>query len=332
LPGILPLRSRAAFSLWCGATIVSRGLSRTLRESPRPLTITNRQTRRIARSNHGIPIAVTTRVEWWPSLRGLAWWLLAATSVVEIAAFAPYQPRPAYHLEKPTTAAPSLRERFASSELGVLEKLNRTDVEHLAALSEVVIPNSWDAEEIAFSPLPARYPSGERFRKLLVAHLPIQAFGAYESGVLVRWGPLSSGARNSPTANGIYSLNWRSTGHTSTINPDWFMRWYFNFGNREGLAFHEYSLPGHPASHGCVRLLTRDAQWIFEWGETWALGESGRRVITPGTPVFIVGQYDFDAAPPWRLLPSLTSSVELPTLASAVPVPGTIEGPPPGRP
>jgi L,D-transpeptidase catalytic domain len=81
------------------------------------------------------------------------------------------------------------------------------------------------------------------------------------------------------------------------------MWWYFNFGNREGLAFHEYALPGEPAGHGCIRLLERDAQWLSEWGETWMPDASSLRIMTLGTPVFIVGRYDFNAPPPWHSLP-----------------------------
>jgi hypothetical protein len=92
------------------------------------------------------------------------------------------------------------------------------------------------------------------------------------------------------------------------------MRWYFNFGNREGLALHAYALPGYPASHGCIRLLERDAQWLFEWGQPWVLDPSATRVLKPGTPVLLVGNYDFDAAPPWRSLRWLSQQVALPSL------------------
>lgn len=105
--------------------------------------------------------------------------------------------------------------------------------------------------------------------------------------------------------------NWRSRGRSSTVDPDWFMRWYFNFGNREGLAFHAYSLPGYPASHGCIRLLDRDAQWLYEWGASWAV-DSQMRLLAPGTPVFIVGAYDFGAPAPWRSNDWLSREVELP--------------------
>jgi hypothetical protein len=72
-------------------------------------------------------------------------------------------------------------------------------------------------------------------------------------------------------------------------------------------------LPGLPASHGCVRFLERDALWLFEWGEPWTLDDSGVRVLHAGTPVLIVGHYEFDKTPPWRQPLRLAQPVELPT-------------------
>lgn len=77
---------------------------------------------------------------------------------------------------------------------------------------------------------------------------------------------------------------------------------YVNFHNHRGLSFHEFALPGRPASHACVRLLERDAQWLFEWGESWTLDERGWTVLDRGTPVLILVCYDFTAPPPWRSL------------------------------
>ena len=201
--------------------------------------------------------------------------------------------------------------------MAILEKLNRADVAHLEQLTEVVLPERWREDELSYSVLPARYAYGEQLAKLLVVHLPGQLFGAYEFGNQVRWGPISSGGRDNPTRAGSFALNWRSTGRSSTIDPDWFMRWYFNVGNRDGLAFHAYSLPGFPASHGCIRLLDRDARWLFGWGDEWALDESQTHVLKPGTPVLIVGDYDFAAAPPWRSLTWLSQKLELPSPPAA---------------
>jgi hypothetical protein len=218
----------------------------------------------------------------------------------------------AFRLETPPGSLADLRQQFTDEQLRILEKLNRADLNHLARLAVLVVPEVWVSDELAYSVLPRRYPSAERHAKLLVVHLPGQLFGGYESGILVRWGPISSGARSSPTPPGIYSLNWKATSRYSTVDPDWLMPWYFNFGNREGLAFHQYTLPGGPASHGCIRLLQRDAQWLFDWGEPWVLDSTGRYVRRPGTPVLIMGAYDFDAPPPWRSLEWLAQTLQLP--------------------
>jgi lipoprotein-anchoring transpeptidase ErfK/SrfK len=217
-----------------------------------------------------------------------------------------------FQVETSTRGSQPLGERFDPSQLALLEKLNRADIDHLPQLAELVVPVSWDAHELAYSVLPRRYPVGHGSPTLLVVHVPGQMFGAYEFGHLVRWGPVSTGRRSSPTPPGRFALNWRSAGRASTVDPEWFLRWYFNFDNREGLAFHAYPLPGHPASHGCVRLLERDAEWLFEWGQPWILDSSGTHVQHPGTPVLLLGRYDSDARPPWRSLAWLSHTVHLP--------------------
>jgi hypothetical protein len=197
------------------------------------------------------------------------------------------------------------------AQIALLEKLNRADEAHLHRLFPLVVPLSWNADDTSYTVLPSRYASASTASKFLVVHLPGQMFGAYEFGALVRWGPISSGRRSAPTPSGSFSLNWRSTGRYSTVNPTWFMRWYFNFGSRAGLALHAYTLPGYPASHGCIRLLDRDAQWLYEWGDAW-LVDAPAGVEAPGTPVFVVGAYDFAAPPPWRSLAWLSQEVQLP--------------------
>ncbi len=219
---------------------------------------------------------------------------------------------PTYRVEKVAEGTAPLDERFTPGQLGLLEKLNRADRRNLPRQPELVVPETWVDDELAYSVLPAHFPASASLSRLLVVHLPGQMFGAYEAGTLVRWGPVSTGGRGSPTPAGTFHLNWRSTGRSSTVDPDWFMRWYFNFGNHDGLAFHEYALPGRPASHGCIRLLERDAQWLFEWGQGWTLDASGTRIVQPGTPVFLIGRYDFDAPPPWRSLAWLAGRLELP--------------------
>lgn len=190
-----------------------------------------------------------------------------------------------------------LAARFKPNELELIEKLNRTDLKHLPRLDRVVLPSEWRTE-LEHSPFPAAYAAAAAAPKLIVVDQPSQAFAAYEHGRLVHWGPTSTGRKAKPTPSGRYDLNWRARTRTSTLSGEWRLNWYFNFHNFRGLAFHEFDLPGVPASHACVRLLARDAMWIYNWGDSWVLDAAGQ-LVQRGTPVVIVGQYAFDAEKPW---------------------------------
>lgn len=225
-------------------------------------------------------------------MRIIAFLLLAVCGFVTSA-----QAQPAYQIEKRSSVA--LSKRFTPAQIALLEKLNRADRNNLSRLPELVVPTIWTLDELAYCPLPQQ--STNQAPTSLVVDLTNQVFGAYEFGRLVRWGPVNTGKRGSPTPSGSFSLNWRSRGHYSSINPEWFMKWYFNFQSRRGLAFHEYVLPGLPVSHGCIRMLSRDAIWLYGWGESWVVGKNGK-LLKSGTPVHITGAYDFKNPPPWRAI------------------------------
>lgn len=217
-----------------------------------------------------------------------------------------------YQVLRDRTEIVSLLLTATPAQIALLEKLNRADEAHLQRVFALVVPRTWDADDTSHTVLPSRYAPANAAAKFLVVYLPGQMFGAYEFGTLVRWGPISSGRRGSATPAGSFTLNWRSTGRYSTVNPAWFMEWYFNFDSRDGLALHAYTLPGYPASHGCIRLLERDAQWLYEWGDTWLL-DPRAGLLAPGTSVFVVGAYDFAAPPPWRSPAWLSQEVQLPS-------------------
>lgn len=176
----------------------------------------------------------------------------------------------------------------------------------------LVVPDVWLPDEMAYSPLPKSITWAHAYGKYIVVHLPSQVFGAYEYGELVRWGPISSGRARYPTPAGLFHLNWRARSRVSTDNSNWRLEWYFNFHNRRGIAFHEYALPGRPASHACIRLLRRDAMWLFAWGEGWMLTEDGRKIVQQGTPVLVEGACNFDAPRPWIFPEWWQSPVEVP--------------------
>lgn len=209
-----------------------------------------------------------------------------------------------------------LRDRFTPAQLDLLEKLNRRDREHLIRTDPpvpgIIVPTTWEADEMSFSPLPQDWPAAALHAKYLVVHQPMQVFGAYESGRLVRWGPVSSGRKETPTPAGEFSLTWRSRKRTSTDNDAWILEWYFNFINARGVSFHQFDLPGYAASHACVRLLSRDAQWLYGWGDQWTLSTDRRSVEVPGTPVLIIGAFGHGQPGPWTAPASLSTTIELP--------------------
>lgn len=221
-----------------------------------------------------------------------------------------------YALEPLPKTDKELRSRFTPPQIDVLEKLNRRDRAHLIRTDPpvpgIVVPTAWEGDELSYSPLPVDWPAAAAHPKYLVVHQPMQVFGAYESGRLVRWGPVSSGRRETPTPPGSFNLTWRSRKRTSTDNEAWILEWYFNFVNARGISFHQFDLPGYAASHACVRMLQRDAQWLYGWGEQWTLSKDGRVVELPGTPVLVIGAFGHGEAPPWTSLTALASPIALP--------------------
>ena len=207
---------------------------------------------------------------------------------------------------------PAAQKQFTPAQIATLEKLNRRDREHLSRLGEVIAPEVWLDDELRYSPMPMTWAWAEPIAKVIVVHQPSQVFGAYEFGKLVKWGPVSTGREESATPSGVFNLTWRAKSRRSTDNQAWLLNWYFNFINERGISFHEFELPGRAASHACVRLLTRDAIWVYGWGQEWVLSANKRRVTTPGTPVVILGVVDFAAPPPWLSLEWWKTKIVLP--------------------
>lgn len=72
-------------------------------------------------------------------------------------------------------------------------------------------------------------------------------------------------------------------------------------------------MQGRPVSHACVRLLERDAQWLYDWGDEWKLDSRGWKILATGTPVLIAGHYDFGSPPPWLSPRWLSQTIDLPS-------------------
>jgi L,D-transpeptidase-like protein len=204
-------------------------------------------------------------------------------------------------IENAQSVAALRKQLGAAGFLSVL-KINRLDLQHVRQGEPLVVPDG-ELDFLALSPFPAALPIDPcPAPRLLVVARRVQAFAAYDNCALVRWGPTSTGRKETPTPSGLYHTNWRARLRRSTDNASWILPWLVNLDNARGISFHQFDLPGYPASHACVRLLEDDARWVHDGMEGWVLSEDKRTVVEYGTPVVVFGEYDYDAPGPWKRL------------------------------
>lgn len=179
--------------------------------------------------------------------------------------------------------------------------LNRTDKANFIQMDSVIIPADFSGDIEFYLPFPLHIASIEDVDKIVYFSYPTQTFAAYENGELVHTGPTNMGRKKDPTPTGLFYTNWKAEETTSTFNDEWDLHWNFNVENKLGVGWHQYSLPGYPASHSCLRLQEKDARYLYDWADEWILADA-ENVKVKGTPVIVFGSYDFDAPKPWLQL------------------------------
>ncbi len=176
--------------------------------------------------------------------------------------------------------------------------LNRKLMHQMEIGDTLVVPDKFDLDFCAYSPFPRFYAGGLSFDKLFIIDKSIQAWAAYESGRLTRWGIVNTGDEKHRTPNGRFNFNWKAEYRVSSHSPPgepWEMYWLFNFVEERGIHVHQYPFPsGGPMSHGCVRLVDEDAQWIYQWADGWQKGSNGFKssmgtIAKQGTTVLVIG-------------------------------------------
>ncbi|HSQ47379.1 MAG TPA: L,D-transpeptidase [Lutibacter sp.] len=175
--------------------------------------------------------------------------------------------------------------------------INRTDKENFAQMDSVIVPIDMDGDLAYYLPFPLNVPYLKDIDKIIYFSYPTQTFATYENGELTYTGPTNMGRKKDQTPTGLFNANWKAEETTSTFNDEWDLKWNFNVENLLGVAWHQYSLPGYPASHSCMRLQEKDARFLYDWADQWIV--TGKdNVSVKGTPVIIFGSYDFDAPKP----------------------------------
>ena len=216
--------------------------------------------------------------------------------------------------------------------------LNRITMNEVFVNDSLAVPTQYDLDFRAYSPFPRYYDGGREFDKLFVLDKTLQAFAAYEYGELVRWGIINTGNPDeSPTPNGRYNFNWKEEYRVSSLSPpgeEWQMYWVVNFHQDRGMHIHQYEMPtGGPTSHGCVRLVDADAEWAYNWVDTWKTTRPGDgfssgsgHILEQGTTVIVIGTEPAGRPQPFRFeeYGPVLQRVELPAHPYDIP-PGTAQ-------
>ena len=168
-------------------------------------------------------------------------------------------------------------------------------------MDSVIIPTDLSGDIVFYLPFPLQVDFLQTVDKIILFSYPTQTFAIYENGILMRTGPTNMGKKKDPTPTGLFFTNWKAEETTSTFNDEWELKWNFNIENKLGVGFHQYTLPGYPASHSCLRLQEKDAKYLYEWADQWVLADE-ENVKFKGTPVIVFGSYNFDAPKPWLQL------------------------------
>jgi hypothetical protein len=197
-----------------------------------------------------------------------------------------------------------------SNELRVLYALNRTDSANFIMMDTVIVADDMSGDLEYYLPFPFEVTYLKEINKIIFFSYPTQTFAAYEKGNLIYTGPTNMGREKDPTPTGLFFTNWKSEKTTSTFNDEWELFWNFNIANKEGIGWHQYSLPGLPQSHSCLRLQEKDARYLYDWADQWIVEDSDSATIK-GTPVIVFGSYNFELPKPWLNLTLNPKGIEI---------------------
>lgn len=192
----------------------------------------------------------------------------------------------------------------------IVSAVNRTDLRHLLIMDSIVVPTDLSRDIENYLPFPLQVPYLEKVDKIVYFSYPSQSFAAYEYGELVYTGQTNMGRKADPTPQQLYYTNWKAEETTSTFNDEWDLKWNFNIENKEGIGWHQYELPGYPASHSCLRMTERDAKYMYEWADQWKL-QGTDNILAKGVPVIVFGTYNFDGPKPWLQLASSPKALDI---------------------
>lgn len=222
----------------------------------------------------------------------------------------PEAPAITYHFMKKKDWQAQKDSFEGAKHLDILNAINRTDSAHIKRLDSILVPSDFSQPLTAYLPFPVEADFLANINKIIIFSAATQSFAAYENGKLVLTGQTNTGRKSKPTPPRLYFTNWKARESVSTFDDEWKLKWNFNVHNTWGVGFHQYALPGYPASHSCMRLQEKDAQFLYGWADQWVLKND--QLKANGTPVVVIGKYPFGQPRPWFQLTQNPQALTIP--------------------
>ncbi|WMJ68143.1 L,D-transpeptidase [Stenotrophomonas sp. 24(2023)] len=124
---------------------------------------------------------------------------------------------------------------------------------------------------------------------VLVVSLDEQRAYVYRNGIAIGLSTISSGKTGHETPTGVFTILQKDKDHRSNLYNSAPMP-YMQRLTWDGIALHGGALPGHPASHGCVRLPQAFAQKLFgatQRGDTVVVADTKSAPMTLAYPAVL---------------------------------------------
>jgi len=122
-----------------------------------------------------------------------------------------------------------------------------------------------------------------------VVSLDEQRLYVYRNGVAIGVSTISSGRRGHETPEGTFTILQKAKFHKSDLYDDAPMPFMQRL-TWDGVAMHAGTLPGYPASHGCIRLPAAFASKLFDVtrrGETIIVASAKTSALSIARPAFL---------------------------------------------
>src|SRR5690606_28552869 len=121
----------------------------------------------------------------------------------------------------PIKSSDSLRKlfynTFSKQQQYTIAALNRIDTDHLKTRDKLMVRNECTEWLIGYTQFTRKIANLNDVAKIVILSYPNHAYGVYENGNLVKWGPTNMRKQSAQTPRGSFFTNWNGRQVTSPL-------------------------------------------------------------------------------------------------------------------